>query len=114
MFLYEVEYKDNKKTLSEVAYFRKSNWIHGWIVKNIQNDVDNCAYYPFDGEEIGRLCELIKKALETKDSSILPPTPGFFFGSTEIDSYYWEQLKDDLYKLKDLGIDKTYMYHSSW
>jgi hypothetical protein len=104
MYLYEESYKNNKIELKEVAYFRKINSIHGWFVKYIQDDIDNCAYYSLEGS----------KAIETKDASLIPPTKGFFFGSYEIDDYYWEDLQKAKTALSNLDFDKSYMYHSSW
>ncbi len=114
MYLYEESYKNNKIELKEVAYFRKINSIHGWFVKNIQDDIDNCAYYSLEGDSLRELHSLISKAIETKDVSLIPPTKGFFFGSYEIDDYYWEDLQKAKTALSNLDFDKSYMYHSSW
>jgi hypothetical protein len=34
-----------------VGYWRKANQIHNWIVKNVQDDVDNCGEYYFSEEK---------------------------------------------------------------
>ena len=48
---------------TEVGYWRKANAIHKWFVENVQNDVDNCAYYEVDKEQLKVLlgiCKTIK------------------------------------------------------
>lgn len=52
---------------------------------------------------------------------LLPTTSGFFFGSTEYDQYYIEDLKYTVEKLNELlaedipqGMDVYYEYHASW
>lgn len=114
MCLYEVTYEDNKIILSEVAYFRKANMVHGWFVDNIQDGNDTSAYYRVEGSSIARLRDLIRKALKDKDATLLPPKTGFFFGNYEINDRYWEMLKESLEKLEALDEDKSYMYSSSW
>ena len=48
---------------------------------------------------------------------ILPPTSGFFFGGTEIDEYYKQDLVDTIDKLEALLAEEgssDFYYHSSW
>jgi hypothetical protein len=50
---------------------------------------------------------------------LLPPTPGFFFGSLEIDEYYKEEIEDTIKVLEDElsteGSDyPEYEYYASW
>jgi hypothetical protein len=43
------------------------------------------------------LLETVEKVLDSKSEEVamklLPPQEGFFFGSTEIDEYYWDDLE---------------------
>ncbi len=50
-------------------------------------------------------------------SDFLPTTSGFFFGSTDYDSYYFNDIKNTAEKLRALlkeDPDATYYYSSSW
>ena len=62
------------------------------------------------------ICE---HALESKDPSLLMPQGGFFFGSTDIDEWYWNDLKSTISQLKRIfalpEIDNlSFYYNSSW
>ena len=121
--------RDKYPTLEyEVAYWRKANQIHKWFVDNVQDGVDNCGRY-FVGlerlKELFGICEkLLKEYSKSKKKGIalaqelLPTQAGFFFGSTDYDEYYWDDLKntveqlEELFKSHDSGC--SYVYHSSW
>lgn len=103
----------------EVAYWRKANQIHSWFVENVQKGVDDCGNYYVDRDEIRTLAELCGRAVETKDATLLEPKSGFFFGSTDVDEYYWGELqstKDNLNRI--LADDRlkncSFQYHASW
>ena len=101
-------------------YWRKANQIHNWMVKNVQNNNDDCGLYEVSLEQILDLHKEITFARATKDTSKLPPISGFFFGSTEIDHWYWEDLADTqkyLEEMLDLYEDNPqtkFYYNSSW
>lgn len=107
------------RTVSALAqYWRKANAIHRWFVMNVQSGVDDCREYDVNREDIDALIALCDRALETRESSFLPPKDGFFFGSTEIDEYYWNDLKqtrDGLrVVLEKLPPGCWLTYQSSW
>lgn len=116
-------------TLDEtVMYWRKANQIHEWFVKNVQNGVDDCGSYTLNIDTLKQLLEECKIVLtdNTKASEVLPTKSGFFFGGTEYNDDYYDDLKqtiDGLNKiikeyeeLKALGIAEWYdfIYQSSW
>ena len=101
------------------AYWRKSNQIHKWFVDNVQGGEDDCGDYYVSHEKLKELRETCRQALFAKDPSLLPPQGGFFFGNTDIDEWYWQDIKntikklDRLFKLPDF--DKlSFSYTSSW
>jgi len=101
------------------AYWRKSNQIHKWFVDNIQNGEDDCKEYPVSREQLIDLMDLCIKAVTEKDPNILPPMDGFFFGSTDIDGYYWSDIEDTIKQLdKILSMQDNgkinYYYQASW
>ena len=92
-----------------IACWRKANQIHHFIVENYGKGVDDCkSIYLTDGE-LGQILDVIKEVGNdpVKAEKLLPPTEGFFFGSQEIDKYYWE----DLAYTKEI-LEKTLAYQN--
>ena len=107
----------------EAMYWRKANAIHRWFVSKVQEGVDNCAEYNVDADDLAELRDICKQILvdPSKADQLLPPQSGFFFGSTEVDEWYLEQLKytvDRLDVLLELPEVKNhniaFYYSSSW
>ena len=104
----------------EVAYWRKANAIHNWIVAHVQNGDDDCREYTFHRETMQTLLKVCNTVIENPEEAeeLLPPSSGFFFGSTEIDSYYWRDVKytrDRLIEfLKPESSAWRFCYQSSW
>ena len=101
------------------AYWRKSNQIHKWFVDNVQGGEDNCGEYYVSHDRLKELRETCRQALFAKDPSLLPPQAGFFFGSYDIDEWYWEDIKRTIKKLDRIfalpEFDKlSFYYTSSW
>ena len=114
----------------QVGYWRKANAIHQWFVEHCQDGVDDCRYAyvsRLELRELRDLCRSLVSAYEidpesasTRAAAELPPRRGFFFGSTELDVWYWQ----DLRKTADLltaALDEIvgdgwgeFQYHSSW
>lgn len=134
----------------EVAYWRKANAIHSWFVENVQDGTDDCrlAYVSADQlEELVADCSQVLSLMnpfcrEAYDSDewdnateipshvkaeveeLLMPTDGFFFGSTEIDLYFYhtvrythDRLTEVLEWLRTESEDNRFWeiyYRSSW
>lgn len=110
-----------KELVVELIYWRKANQIHRWFVTNVQKGVDDCGRYYVSEECLQKLYTLVCEVLEEHDKAktLLPSHPGFFFGSTNYDKYYYrdlEETKTSLEKLFASEILKTFSvyYHSSW
>lgn len=104
----------NVASIREATYsWRKSNHIHDWFVENVQDGQDDCKEYDVSFEKLMELKELCKKALEKKDTELLPRVGGFFFGSYEYDEYYWKDTQETLDMLETL-VDGNYVYRASW
>jgi hypothetical protein len=102
-----------------VAYWRKANAIHAWFVRECQDGRDECQQTFVTKEKLKELLELCELVLKTKNASLLPPQAGFFFGSTEVDDWYWEDIEGTVKKLKAVlkspAIDECDLYYqSSW
>jgi hypothetical protein len=101
------------------AYWRKANQVHAWFVREVQKGNDNCGEYYVSQDKLKELRDLCQKALDTRDPNLLPPQDGFFFGGTDIDEWYWQDLKntitqlDRIFALPQLS-DLSFSYTSSW
>lgn len=101
----------------EVAYWRKANQIHGWFVDNIQGGVDECEQFPVSRPQLETLRQICMEALDTKNPKLIAPKEGFFFGGTEVDEWYWSNLRDtvdQLDKVLDMPSVYNFYYQSSW
>ena len=109
-----------------VAYWRKANHIHKWFVDNVQDGEDNCREYYVGREQLQQLvdeCKQVKESLEKSNNSdtsvaeeLLPTQSGFFFGGTEYDEYYIQDLDDTIKQLEPLLQEESgeFYYQSSW
>ena len=101
-----------------MAYWRKCNQIHQWFVDNVQDGEDNCGTYFVSREHLTELIDLCKQVLadHSKADELLPTQGGFFFGSTDYDEWYFNDLKDTIEQLtRCLESPYDYFeYSSSW
>jgi hypothetical protein len=104
-----------------VAYWRKSNQVHGWFVRNVQKNVDDCGDYYVSKENLQTLLTACKEVLadHSKAEFLLPPSKGFFFGQYELDEWYFKDLEETVKMLTPLVTDAKWkdwdlQYHSSW
>jgi hypothetical protein len=127
---------DPSEVSFRVMYWRKANAIHLWFVNNCQEGNDDCGEYYVSREQLRELLEIINKILgktsnkkenilaaldkESVAKKLLPTTSGFFFGGTDYNEYYWDDLKRTQEILSDIfnhpekynGLD--FYYSSSW
>jgi hypothetical protein len=101
------------------AYWRKANQIHKWFVDNVQRGIDDCGEYYVSHEKLQALLDLVNRALAERNPTLLSPQGGFFFGSTDIDEWYWKDLKNTKTKLERIfalpEMSKlSFYYTSSW
>lgn len=101
------------------AYWRKANQIHSWFVREIQGGEDNCGEYYVSSDKLIELLAICKHSLENKDPALLLPQGGFFFGSTDIDEWYWNDLKSTISQLERILAlpefdNLSFYYNSSW
>jgi hypothetical protein len=104
--------------VEELGYWRKANQIHRWFVENIQNGVDNCGEYFVSISDLEKLLELCLavKLDHTQAEELLPAASGFFFGNTDYDEWYYNDIDHTIEVLKEALADKdaSYYYSSSW
>lgn len=108
-------------------YWRKTNSVHAWFVDECQDGVDDCRTTPVHVEQLALLKAKCDQAVEAFDNgdldraeSIMSPRSGFFFGSTELNEWW----RNDLAYTSE-GIERVvrqaielggieFSYHSSW
>lgn len=107
---------------NEVMYWRKFNAIHSWFVKNVQDGIDDCGKYSVPIETLRELLDIVIQCIEdnSKIQELLPPKEGFFFGSSEIDQSFIEELertRNNLERLIEQFDDGCYLgfsYVGNW
>ncbi len=103
----------------EVAYWRKANAIHSWFVENVQDGRDECQMSrvpSYAMKELITACSqvltllnpffkeaydedgwngdiFIPSGVEDSVKEILMPVSGFFFGSTDINMYFYDTVR---------------------
>jgi hypothetical protein len=110
-----------------LVYWRKANAIHNWFVKNVQGGNDDCTEYHVRRSDLEELWQICNEILNVEDKEkrdnlaykLLPPVSGFFFGSTNLDEWYYmdlEKTRDILGKEleKPAQFEISYKYQSSW
>lgn len=120
----------------QVGYWRKANEIHSYFLKNCgprDHDgevIDDCGDIYIETKILENLLENCKQVLNDHSLApiLLPTQSGFFFGSTEYDDYYFEDLEDTIKILEPViefmhnveakknisGVDYSIIYHASW
>lgn len=106
-----------------IGYWRKANAIHGWFVENCAAGVDECQPIHVNPDKLRELRAIAEHLLENRTEAEarkhLAPAQGFFFGTYEIDEWYWndlERTKKILDKAITLAEDNDcgIVYQASW
>ena len=105
-----IKVKDNLASSVSVEwtaiYWRKANQIHAWFVDTLANGVDECQRIPVPRENLVALHNRCGTLLDSKSTELalelLPPSSGFFFGSTNIDDWYWHDVEETHKQLTEL------------
>jgi len=105
--------------VEEVGYWRKANQIHRWFVENVQNGIDECQSSYVSRESLEELLELCKQVRDdnSKAEELLPSASGFFFGGTEYDEWYFNDIDNTIKIIEECLADEgadDFEYSSSW
>ena len=130
------------------VYWRKANQIHQFFVENVQDGKDDCTEHYVCQERLEELldrCKKVKASLEASEfeesdeediftkekfkykifkntevaEELLPSTPGFFFGNTDYNNHYLDDINHTITELErilssDDIDDASFYYKSSW
>lgn len=102
-----------------VAYWRKANHIHAWLIKNGTERIEDyfCHISIDKLKELKDVCENILDD-HSLAHTLLPTQTGFFFGSTDYDEWYYEDLEDTIRILENIIDEHTdeyrYVYIASY
>lgn len=75
-----------------IGYWRKANQIHGWFVRNVQEDEDNCAEYEVSREQLSELLKIVEQVLLS--TKLVPGKVSM--GQTRKDGKWVDMLEDGL------------------
>lgn len=90
MYLHKLPQGDKDQSF-KVMYWRKANAIHRWFTQDAEED--NCVDFNKTVEDLKRLHSMCVNSIKNKEP-ILETGSGFFWGSTDYDEWYWEQLQE--------------------
>lgn len=107
-----------KEMIVELGYWRKHPNLHGAIVQQFAEGVDECQTIELTRTDIEKLIEMVK-------ANVLPHTTGFFFGeSAKPGSEWYEQEYNDTikqlenalkwYDTKETDVYRWVTYRASW
>ena len=121
MYLQKRDKSTGKIVDNKVMYWRKANQIREWIVSNAGYDrQNNCVEFPLSKETLIRLRDDCKRVIDNKELAreILPTCSGFFFGDTEYNDWYFEDIRETYVKLKEIlrttDFDKYEILYFEW
>lgn len=108
MYLEAVNRNDSNDK-AEVHYWRKANSIHNWILKETGTPSDFNAGdndIEITKDMLIKFVEQAKTVLKDRSDEtsarLIPSCSGFFFGSTEYDEWYYDDIKDTAEKFLEL------------
>lgn len=111
-----------KKVEVEFMYWRKANQIHRWFVDNVQDGKDECQESYVEWDKLYQLRDVCRAVMADRSQAdvLLPAASGFFFGTTDYDEWYFQDVEntikflDDLLERKEQLKSWDFYYRSSW
>jgi hypothetical protein len=111
---YELDFDGHKRytLLTQVAYWRKANMIHGWFYDHRRNshieDYEPIIIDEYKLKELLKVCKEVMlektRVLESNETSrvkeLLPTRQGFFFGSYLYDKGYFTDVEETIQKIE--------------
>lgn len=104
-----IKYEDDEGHDLE-KYYRKVNWLRGWMIENTSLDHDsNCEEVFISRSQLNELLKTCEYVLEHKNDAEekLPTLGGFFFGTYDYDDWYFTEIENVRDGLKDILSNKN-------
>lgn len=110
------------ETHKTIGYFRKVNFLVRYFA-DLGFDVENQTPFYITKDQVVELRNRCRMVLEDHDQAndLLPTMSGFFFGSTNYDEYYFEDVEqvleyceETLLPMFDELDDRESIYFSTW
>ena len=115
----------------DIGYWRKANQVHNFFVQECQDGIDECQLSMISKEALEDLLDRCKRAMKLKKiylndgilkdgqglETFLPTSSGFFFGGTEYDEYYYQDIDNTIEILEEALSDESaddFAYRASW
>ena len=107
-----------------MGYWRKVNAIHNWFVTNYANGVDECQKIYITRNDLQCLLDCCDGVLAMRGTpvgeqvakDVLPPSAGFFFGTYDIDEWYYNGIEKTVEIINRCLASKfdSFEYQASW
>ena len=87
----------------EIGYFRKVNFLIPFFENQLGCEIENLRKVKIDKEDAEELLKRCSAVLDdhSRAKELLPTQEGFFFGSTDYDDYYFEDVESVRDYVKD-------------
>ena len=95
-----------KMKTSNVGYFRKVNFLVRYFA-DLGFDVENQVPFRITKDDVLELLDRCNRVLENHElaEELLPTVSGFFFGSTDYDEWYFEDVEAVKYYIEILKVN---------
>lgn len=124
-YIYRTNFKstfvnDDGYRCYQIGYFRKFNALHNYLC-DLDGGRDECQEILVSKEDLTDLLNILKTVDKNHDEAeeLLPTQSGFFFGGTEYDNWYFDDVKDAIEMcelfLKHFDFENyDLVYQASW
>jgi len=99
-------FQNVKYIVEEAGYWRKANAIHHWFIQHVGGGREESREMYVTTDDLENLYDLCVHAHLSKDPTGLEPIGGFFFGSTDVDEWYWRYILNTIRILKPIVDNK--------
>lgn len=103
----------DKSEPREMCYWRKANQIRRWFVDHTGYDPNNnCVEHPLTKENLEDLLADCRKIINDRSLETcmkeMPTMEGFFFGSTDYDNMYYDDIQSTIRQVEELLRDTNF------